>query len=84
MERDPSVKYPTVAGEFETVGALLKGHSIARFGDGELKLAYAKEYLREPANDKLAAELRGSLEAPAPGCLVGIPTLDPNGPKYLN
>lgn len=77
--------YPTnVAGEFETLKALGKGRSLARFGDGELKMMYGSAYAREPANPKLATELFNTLNRPPKNLLVGIPTLDPNGPKYAN
>jgi hypothetical protein len=74
--------YPRVKGEFETVRTLLKGRSIARFGDGELKMLDGRGYIREPANDKLTAELREV--AAKPNCLIGIPTMDPAGPKFEN
>lgn len=78
------MSYPTVIGEFATVEALLGGKSLARFGDGELKLMHVKGYFREPASEKLAAELRATLQQPHANCLVGIPTWDPAGPKYDN
>jgi hypothetical protein len=74
--------YPRVAGEFATVSRLLKGSSIARFGDGELKILDGKGYCREPANEKLSAEMRALVEKPNDGCVIGIPTMDPAGPKY--
>lgn len=78
-------KYPNdVAGEFQTIRALAKGRSLARYGDGELKLMFGAEYVREPANVRLATELFRTLNQPPPGLLVGIPTYDPNGPKYAN
>ncbi len=76
--------YPRVEGEFDTVRRLLKGRSIARFGDGELKLLDGAGYSREPANAKLSEEMRALVNAPHPDCLVAIPTMDPAGPKYQN
>lgn len=74
--------YPIVAGEFETVEQLAAGASIARFGDGELKLLEGREYSREPrGNAQLTAELRAIVQDPAP-CLLGVPTMDPAGVKY--
>jgi hypothetical protein len=73
-----------VRGEFETIDAVLSGKSLARFGDGELKLMDGKGYLREPGSIELARELLDILQRPAANCLVGIPTMDPKGPKYLN
>jgi hypothetical protein len=76
--------YPSVLGEFETVRLLLEGKSIARFGDGELKILDGRGYSREPTNYRLTEEMLALIAAPARGCLVGIPTMDPAGPKYLN
>ncbi len=72
--------YPRVAGEFETVRRLLDGCSIARFGDGELKILEGKGYVREVQNPKLTKEMRRIIAEPR--CLIGIPTMDPAGPKY--
>lgn len=76
------MNYPQVLGEFETIEAVLAGKSIARFGDGEFKLADGKGYFREPGNQRLGAELLEILRYPAADCLVAIPTMDPKGPKY--
>lgn len=74
--------YPQVIGEFKTVDAVLTGKSLARFGDGELKLMDGKGYFREPESAELGGELLHVLQRPAANCLVGIPTMDPAGPKY--
>jgi hypothetical protein len=76
--------YPRVAGEFDTVRRLLEGRSIARFGDGELKILGGAGYSREPANGKLTREMLNLVREPKEGCLIGIPTMDPAGPKYTN
>lgn len=76
--------YPPVADEFATVKELLRGRSIARIGDGELKLIHGRHAMREPANEKLARELRDVLQRPTRDLCVGIPTLDPRGPKHAN
>lgn len=76
--------YPVVADEYETIAAVAKGNNLARFGDGEAKLAYGFGYSREPGSAKLAEELKCIIASPQPGCLVGIPTMDQRGPKYEN
>ena len=76
--------YPRVVGEFATVRRLLKGKSIARFGDGELKILGGVGYSREPVNGRLTAEIRAIVELPHPDCLIGIPTMDPAGRKIAN
>lgn len=78
------MSYPKVAGEFDTIRAVLRGRSLARFGDGELKMAYGAGYSREPGGPKLADELTRIIQHPHRRLLVGIPTLDPCGPKYGN
>ncbi len=71
-------------GEFDTVRRLIKGQSIARFGDGELKILEGKGYSREPVNGALTAELRILVSAPHEDCIIGIPTMDAAGPKHMN
>jgi hypothetical protein len=76
------VTYPKVADEFETIKKVLKGFSLSRYGDGELKILSGKGYVREAGSAKLTAELVEAFQTPAPMCLVGIPTMCPDGPKY--
>lgn len=78
------VKWPAVMGEFETMRAVAAGGSIARFGDGELKIIYGSGYVRELPCLALATELFEVLGNEERGLLVGIPTLDPAGPKIEN
>jgi hypothetical protein len=77
--------YPPVVGEFDTIRKLLKGFSIARFGDGEVKMMdrhiYTRELMPVPA---LAKEMKEIAAAPQSTCLIGIPTMDPAGTKYEN
>jgi len=76
--------YPRVKGEFDTMRLVAKGYNLARFGDGEFKMACGEGYRREPGSPALAAELTGILMNPAANCLVGIPTMDDKGPKFPN
>lgn len=41
-------------------------------------------YVREPPNERLAAELRAIIAAPDRRCLACIPTMDIRSPKYEN
>jgi len=78
-------KYPDVMGEYETIQRILDtGCSISRFGDGEVKLMDGASQIREPANPKLAAELRTTIADTSDKLIIGIPTMDPNGPKIRN
>ena len=78
--------WPKVVGEFETVKKIRKGFSIARWGDGEFKIMDGKAYVRMRwiPNPALTEELRQAFANPIAGCLIGIPTMDPNGNKYEN
>lgn len=78
------MRYPLVLNEFSTIDAVASGMSIARFGDGELKVVYGYGYVREEPNTKLTQEIREVLLNPHPTCLIAIPTMDPAGPKYEN
>lgn len=51
-------------------------HSIARFGDGELRLAVGGSAISQQADKRLAAELRAILRDDVPGLLVGLPNFD--------
>lgn len=79
-----AMTYPSVADEFETVAQVRRGFSLARFGDGELKMSEGNGYRRQHGSQKLADELTAVLRNPARNCIVGIPTMDPRGPKILN
>ena len=79
------MNYPNVIGEYKTLTHILKyGKSIARYGDGELKLMEGKGYIREVANEQLSSELRRVIKHHNDACIIGIPTMDPDGPKYPN
>lgn len=75
-------KYPKVLSELKTLQKLQEGFSIARFGDGELKMATGSEYIRERANRRMARELNEILTSPHEKCLVGIWPYNPKSPKF--
>lgn len=60
-----------ILDESETLAAC-EGLSLARFGDGELRLATGGQAISQKADPKLAAELRAILATYA-GFVVGIP-----------
>lgn len=78
------IVYPRVVGEFETVKQLIKGRSIARFGDGELKVMDGFSYVRQEVTEALSAELQHVARNKHRKCLIGIPTMDKKGAKYKN
>jgi hypothetical protein len=77
-------KYPKVHDEWTTLKKLQQGFSIARFGDGELKMMTGNEYIREPANRKMARELNEVIANPHKRCLVGIWPYTKESPKYAS
>lgn len=77
-------EYPRVYGELETIKKVLKGFNLARFGDGEIKMSEGEGYSRQSGSEQLAAHLTEVLVRPHPMCAVGIPTMDPSGPKFPN
>ncbi len=68
------MNHPKVMTEFETIEAAKAGASLARYGDGELKLAMGRDCVSQKAGPALAAELRAILKAPPPGVLACIPS----------
>lgn len=69
--------YPQVSGEYETLSMLLAGHSIARFGDGELKNMGGKKCVPQMFRQGLAEELRKVIASKGDLCLIGIPYICP-------
>jgi hypothetical protein len=74
--------YPPVLDEYDTLNAVLAGKSIARYGDGEFKIAKGGECVSQARDPKLSIELSRILVEPNAACIIGIPTMDPRGPKY--
>lgn len=69
--------------ESVTLDALVKGASIARFGDGELKLCAGKAIKSQPYDSVLAGHLREILqEGSVSQCVVGIPWTVEGSPKH--
>jgi hypothetical protein len=73
--------YPEVLPERETLEAILSGRSIARYGDGELRVALGRKCVSQEADPKLAGELRAILADEQNGLLVGIPNIASKTPK---
>jgi len=72
---------PAIYDEYETLD-LAKSFSIARFGDGELKLALGHNCISQSADPALAKELREILAgAPDSRCIVCLPNYYRNAKK---
>ncbi len=68
-------KYPRVFGEVETLQRVVAGASLARYGDGELKMASRVVGIKsQVADEHLSARLRSILTTSGP-CLVGVPNI---------
>src|SRR5690348_8545526 len=69
--------------EFETLEKAHAGASIARFGDGELKLATGRDAKSQPHYADLQIELCHILRTPDAGpALVCIPRANAKSPKF--
>lgn len=79
-----AMKYPSVRSEEETLAMVLAGRSIARYGDGEFKIAAGNGCVSQIPDKGLTTELREILVKGNPRCIVGIPRLDPRSPKIEN
>lgn len=78
-------EYPDVWDEMATMDAVVTGRkNLARFGDGEIKMSEGEGYRRQQGSPRLADDLSEVLRKPHRNCLVGIPTMDPKGPKFAN
>lgn len=75
--------YPHVLSEDGTVNLALAGRSIARFGDGELRIACGGSAPSQMHVSQLALELRTIL-ATQTDALVCIPNNDPRSPRVEN
>jgi hypothetical protein len=73
------VRYPSVLSEAATV-ELAHETSLARYGDGELKLALGRNCVSQRADKSLALELRRVLLEPG-GCLPCVPNVQSGTPK---
>lgn len=72
------MKYPAlpmIVSEDETLAACAK-MSIARYGDGELRLAIGRACSSQRGNDALRRELERILTLPTDGLMVGIPNFE--------
>lgn len=67
--------YPRVLNERATLEAAHAGRNLARYGDGELKLALDRDAKSQHGDAELARRLREILRAPSGKCLSCIPNI---------
>jgi len=73
--------YPEVASELATIALVAAGRSIARYGDGEFKMAdHGVGIKSQQAEPALSKRLREILKSSG-DCLVGIPNIRSDTPK---
>lgn len=66
--------YPEVLGELATMDLVCAGKSIARYGDGEFKIAHGGEAVAQGRDYQLTRRLADILKDSG-DCLVGIPNI---------
>lgn len=76
------MRYPDVMSEDETLDAALRGTSIARYGDGELRLCAGGVSRSQCRDEKMIEELVDILRFPS-DALVCIPNIRPS-PRVRN
>lgn len=69
------MKYPSVVSEHKTLDLILKGHSIARYGDGELRIADHVTTIKNQNADPRLTERLAQILHDSGECLVGIPNI---------
>lgn len=72
--------YPAVLSEIETMRRVVAGASLARFGDGELRLVDGGSAISQRATKAIRADLKHVLSDTRHNTLVGIPHMQT--PKY--
>lgn len=73
--------YPRVLSERETLAAVREGLGLARYGDGEIKIARGRDAKSQRGAPDLAKALRRILVSPQTKCLVCIPNVMSQTPK---
>lgn len=73
-------RYPAVLSESETLDLVCSGRSLARYGDGELKMCEGSSLKSQVHHPVLQQRLFDILKAPG-DCLVGIPNIRSETPK---
>ena len=76
-------KAPQVASVDDTIDEIVKNkRSIARFGDGEIKLAAGKNISFQVNSKKIRDKMREVLSSNVDGLMIGIADIFDNGERY--
>ena len=73
--------WPIVLSEDSTLDLVLDGASIARYGDGELKMASHDAGIKSQCSDAVLSKRLREILIDSGRCLVGIPNLHSETPK---
>lgn len=73
--------YPSVLGEVETLRLVVGGRSLARYGDGEFKMAARTVGIKSQVADPVLSRRLGQVLHDSGDCLTGIPNIRSNTPK---
>lgn len=74
--------YPNVLGEFKTLQRVVAGESIARYGDGEFKMADRESgHIKSQRNHPDLHRRLASILHESGDCMVGIPNIRSDSPK---
>src|SRR5688572_20672064 len=73
--------YPNVLNESDTLHAILAGKRIARYGDGEFKLAIGGQGIKSQIGHPDLADRLKNILLDSGSCLVGIPNILSKTPK---
>jgi len=68
-------KYPAVLSESQTLDLILAGRSIARYGDGEFKMANHGVGIKSQVHHPVLSRRLGEILQEPGECLVGIPNI---------
>jgi len=75
--------WPKVIDEDKTLDKILEGYSIARYGDGELKLCSGGDCISQVQHPDLKAEMLEILKNKNKDCIVGIPNYVESPKKWF-
>lgn len=75
------MRYPRVLGEIETLRTVVAGRSLARYGDGELKMAARNVGIKSQSADPALSDRLRTILHDSGDCLVGIPNIHADTPK---
>lgn len=75
------MRYPRVLGEIETLRTVVAGRSLARYGDGEFKMAARNVGIKSQSADPALSDRLRTILHDSGDCLVGIPNIHADTPK---